>query len=92
MASVKNRGGIDADRVLRGGSWNNNNTNNFRCANRNNNQPDNRNNNVGFRVVCSAQLYSIKTWGCIISLRIRFLLTNLRWLSFLRMQESPLAE
>jgi len=30
--------------------------------------------------------------GCITSLWINFLLTNLRWLSFLRMQESPLAE
>jgi hypothetical protein len=36
--------------VLRGGSWNNDNTDNFRCANRNNNDPENRNNNNGFRV------------------------------------------
>lgn len=36
-------------RVLRGGSWNNDNPENFRCANRNNNNPDNRNNNNGFR-------------------------------------------
>jgi len=36
-------------RVLRGGSWNNNNTNNLRVANRNNNNPDNENNNIGFR-------------------------------------------
>ncbi|GIK56245.1 MAG: SUMF1/EgtB/PvdO family nonheme iron enzyme [Chloroflexi bacterium] len=35
-------------RVLRGGSWNNND-NNVRAANRNNNDPTNRNNNVGFR-------------------------------------------
>ncbi|MBU1951065.1 MAG: SUMF1/EgtB/PvdO family nonheme iron enzyme [Candidatus Eisenbacteria bacterium] len=34
-------------RVVRGGSWNNNN--NLRCANRNNNNPNNRNNNIGFR-------------------------------------------
>ncbi|NDD64333.1 MAG: hypothetical protein EBZ36_10190, partial [Acidobacteria bacterium] len=40
-------------RVLRGGSWNNNN--NLRSANRNNNNPDNRNNNIGFRVVVGAQ-------------------------------------
>jgi len=37
-------------RVLRGGSWNNDNTDNFRCANRNNNDPTNRNNNNGFRL------------------------------------------
>ena len=37
--------------VLRGGSWNNDNPTNFRCANRNNNNPDNRNNNNGFRCV-----------------------------------------
>ena len=40
-------------RVLRGGSWNNNNTDNFRCANRNNN-PNKRNDNNGFR--CSSTL------------------------------------
>jgi len=38
-------------RVLRGGSWNNNNTNNFRVVNHNNNDPTNTNNNVGFRCV-----------------------------------------
>jgi hypothetical protein len=36
-------------RVLRGGSWNNNQRN-ARVANRNNNRPDNANNNIGFRV------------------------------------------
>ncbi|MBF0548139.1 MAG: SUMF1/EgtB/PvdO family nonheme iron enzyme [Candidatus Riflebacteria bacterium] len=36
-------------RVLRGGSWNNNNDN-LRSANRDNNNPNNRNNNNGFRV------------------------------------------
>jgi hypothetical protein len=41
-------------RVLRGGSWNNDNTDNFRCAYRNNNKPDNRNNNNGFR--CASTL------------------------------------
>lgn len=35
--------------VLRGGSWNNNNPDNFRGARRNRNNPDNRNNNRGFR-------------------------------------------
>ena len=38
-----------SDRVIRGGSWNNNAAN-CRSANRNRNTPDNRNNNVGFRV------------------------------------------
>ncbi|QQS31517.1 MAG: SUMF1/EgtB/PvdO family nonheme iron enzyme [Sphingobacteriales bacterium] len=37
-------------RVVRGGSWNNNNRN-CRVSNRNNNNPDNDNNNIGFRVV-----------------------------------------
>jgi len=39
-----------ANRVLRGGSWNNNNTDNFRCDYRNRNNPYNRNNNNGFRL------------------------------------------
>jgi hypothetical protein len=38
-----------AGRALRGGSWNNDNPDNFRCANRNNNHPENRNDNNGFR-------------------------------------------
>jgi hypothetical protein len=37
-------------RVLRGGSFNNN-QDNARCAYRNRNNPDNRNRNNGFRVV-----------------------------------------
>lgn len=41
-------------RVLRGGSWNNDNTENFRCTHRNNNNPTNRNNNNGFR--CASTL------------------------------------
>ena len=40
-----------SNRVLRGGSWNNN-ASNCRVANRNNNNPSNTNNNYGFRVVC----------------------------------------
>jgi formylglycine-generating enzyme required for sulfatase activity len=38
-------------RVLRGGSWNNNNADNFRAHYRNRNDPDNRKNNQGFRCV-----------------------------------------
>ncbi|MDR1372553.1 MAG: SUMF1/EgtB/PvdO family nonheme iron enzyme [Dysgonamonadaceae bacterium] len=45
----ENRRG-SSNRVLRGGSWNNN-ANNCRVSNRNNNNPYNRNNNYGFRVV-----------------------------------------
>ncbi|MCE7937577.1 hypothetical protein DCC79_03780 [bacterium] len=40
-------------RVLRGGSWNNN-QHNARSAARNNNHPHNRNNNIGFRVCGSS--------------------------------------
>ena len=43
---------------MRGGSWNNNNENNFRCANRNNNDPTNRNNNNGFRCASTPQVRS----------------------------------
>ncbi|MFZ4629996.1 MAG: formylglycine-generating enzyme family protein, partial [Blastocatellia bacterium] len=39
-----------ARRLVRGGSWNNN-QDNARAAYRNNNHPANRNNNIGFRVV-----------------------------------------
>jgi hypothetical protein len=35
--------------VIRGGSFNNNDTNNLRAVYRNNNTPTNRNNNIGFR-------------------------------------------
>jgi hypothetical protein len=38
-----------ANRVLRGGSWNNNGRN-CRSANRNRNEPANRNDNIGFRL------------------------------------------
>lgn len=43
-----------SNRVLRGGSWNNN-ANNCRVANRNNNNPTNSNNNNGFRPVRSSE-------------------------------------
>jgi hypothetical protein len=44
---------MGSNRVLRGGSWNNN-SENCRSANRNRNTPDNRNNNNGFRVLRSS--------------------------------------
>ena len=37
--------------MLRGGSWNNNDSENLLSSNRNNNSPENRNINNGFRVV-----------------------------------------
>ncbi|MEI6758192.1 MAG: SUMF1/EgtB/PvdO family nonheme iron enzyme [Chlorobium sp.] len=40
---------MGSNRVLRGGSWNNN-ARNCRSAYRNNDTPDNRNNNSGFRL------------------------------------------
>ena len=46
----KELGGSTA-RVVRGGSWNNNERVNLRSANRNNDDPRNRNDNNGFRVV-----------------------------------------
>ena len=42
------------ERVLRGGSWNNN-TRNVRTANRNRNKPDNRNDNNGFRCAVASR-------------------------------------
>ncbi|MCP5007363.1 MAG: SUMF1/EgtB/PvdO family nonheme iron enzyme [Planctomycetes bacterium] len=39
-----------SNRVIRGGSWNNN-ARNCRSSNRNNNDPSNDNNNLGFRLV-----------------------------------------
>jgi hypothetical protein len=47
---------VDFARVLRGGSWNNN-QDNARSANRNRNNPNNRNNNIGFRVVCVSHVF-----------------------------------
>jgi formylglycine-generating enzyme required for sulfatase activity len=43
-------GRLSGGRVLRGGSWNNNQRN-ARVSIRNNNTPDNANNNIGFRPV-----------------------------------------
>jgi formylglycine-generating enzyme required for sulfatase activity len=47
-----------SNRVIRGGSWNND-ASNLRSANRNNN-PDNANNNIGFRVALPAQAFRNK--------------------------------
>jgi len=41
-------------RVLRGGSWINNDSSNLLSSNRHNDQPTNRNDNNGFRLVVSA--------------------------------------
>lgn len=46
-----------SNRVLRGGSWNNN-ASNCRVANRNNNSPSNRNNNNGFRLALAQNIVS----------------------------------
>ena len=56
----------DAGGVLRGGSWNNNNTNNFRATYRNRNNPNNRNNNRGFRVAlpCPPLVRMACIYGC----------------------------
>lgn len=49
---------IESNRVLRGGSWNNN-ASNCRAANRNNNSPGNRNNNNnGFRLALAQKTVS----------------------------------
>ncbi len=40
---------LGSNRVIRGGSWNNN-ARNCRVSNRNNNSPGYRNNNFGFRL------------------------------------------
>jgi hypothetical protein len=45
----------ESGRVVRGGSFNNN-QDNLRCAFRNRNNPDNRNNNRGFRLVCGSSI------------------------------------
>mgnify|MGYP003835745527 FL=1 len=50
----KARGGRGANRVMRGGSWNND-AQNCRSAIRNRIKPDNRNDNVGFRLSSSRQ-------------------------------------
>jgi hypothetical protein len=44
---------LGINRVMRGGSWNNN-PQNCRASNRNNNGPENSNNNIGFRLARSS--------------------------------------
>ena len=51
-----------SNRVIRGGSWNNN-AQNCRSANRNNNNPDNRNNNIGFRLASSPHRPTARVHG-----------------------------
>ena len=53
MEEGRRREASGSNRVIRGGSWNNN-AQNCRSANRNNNNPSNNNNNNGFRLCCSA--------------------------------------
>ena len=56
-----------SNRVIRGGSWNNN-AQNLRSGNRNNDDPGNRNNNVGFRLVSTlqnGQKMSFKDYICV---------------------------
>lgn len=48
MSGRRSRG---SNRVNRGGSWRNDDPDNFRGANRNRNDPGNRNDNQGFRLV-----------------------------------------
>lgn len=50
MHDLNGTGHMASNRVLRGGSWNNN-ARNVRAACRNHNSPDNRNDNIGFRLV-----------------------------------------
>lgn len=72
------------NRVLRGGSWNNND-NNCRVANRNNNNPDNSNNNNGFRLLNTTNmpdsvfynnLQGVHTWESSLISRVRKNLTK----------------
>ena len=51
-----------SNRVIRGGSWNND-ANNARCSNRNNNTPTNRNNNIGVRLLSSSESENDAVYG-----------------------------
>lgn len=50
--------GSGGNRVIRGGSWNND-SDNCQSSNWNNNDPSNRNNNIGFHLVSTAP-YSLQ--------------------------------
>ncbi|MEI6412574.1 MAG: SUMF1/EgtB/PvdO family nonheme iron enzyme [Bacteroidota bacterium] len=53
-----------SNRVIRGGSWNNN-PQNCRVAYRNNNTPGNRNNNIGFRLANTGKCArNCRLYGC----------------------------
>ena len=52
-----------SNRVIRGGSWNNN-ANNCRSAQRNNLNPDNRITNIGFRLASSPHRPTARVHGC----------------------------
>ncbi|MBT7307330.1 MAG: SUMF1/EgtB/PvdO family nonheme iron enzyme [Gammaproteobacteria bacterium] len=60
--------GSGANRVKRGGSWNNR-PHNVRSANRNRNRPDRTNNNIGFRLasppVCDCPRVTIIRLGTV---------------------------
>lgn len=51
-----------SNRVIRGGSWNND-AQNARSANRNNYHPDNRNENLGFRLVSTKDCQISAVYG-----------------------------
>jgi len=63
-------------RVVRGGSWNNN-QDNARASNRNNNHPNNRNNNIGFRLCCESHigLLLLRLRGLVLARRVTALAT-----------------
>ncbi|MEM1126204.1 MAG: SUMF1/EgtB/PvdO family nonheme iron enzyme [Bacteroidota bacterium] len=60
-ATRRSLGAGTSTRVLRGGSFNNND-NNVRCAARNHNNPNKRNNNIGFRIVLRTPVR--ECWKC----------------------------
>ncbi|CAK8712671.1 hypothetical protein KKHLCK_01690 [Candidatus Electrothrix laxa] len=64
-----------SDRVMRGGSWNNNGRN-VRSAYRNHNSPDNRNQRNGFRLVlahsCTGRTAHDQIKPCLFLLKVIF--------------------
>ena len=68
------------NRVLRGGSWNNNGRN-LRSANRNANEPDERNHNIGFRLAGALLAGgSINQWRCLFRFRLNYLIGQIQGL------------